>query len=88
MKRSEFALVSFLAGIACFVNLLGMEKAILAVIFGTLAFKQLEKEPEKSGKWMAYAGTALGIAYLITIVVILIIKGPEILSYFRGISSR
>lgn len=85
MKRNSLALASLLAGIACFINLAGIEKAILAVTFGVLALGEIQKEPETKGKGKAYAGITLGVLYMVTIIVILAVKGPEILSYFRSV---
>ena len=53
---SEFAIASLAIGIASFISLAGMEKAILAIVFGALALKRLGGDNQLSGKKFAKAG--------------------------------
>ena len=65
---SEFAIASLAIAVISFINLAGMEKAILAIIFGTLALKRMEKDDNLSGVKFARAGIILGaLSMLITI---------------------
>lgn len=38
-QKYAYATISLILGLACFINLAGMEKAVLAVIFGWMALK-------------------------------------------------
>ncbi|HCJ67245.1 MAG TPA: hypothetical protein DHV62_07995, partial [Elusimicrobia bacterium] len=60
MKKSKFAIVSLVLGIFSFIQLFGLEKGILAVIFGFLALNEIQSNPEMKGKNYAWAGIALG----------------------------
>lgn len=68
--RSSFAIASIAIGICAFIQLLGAEKAILAIIFGVLALREI-KEKELTGKYLAIAGIILGIIYIILLISIL-----------------
>ncbi|MDI9623419.1 MAG: DUF4190 domain-containing protein [Methanothermobacter sp.] len=68
--RSNFAIASIAIGICAFIQLLGAEKAILAIIFGILALREI-KEKELNGKYLAIAGIIIGIIYMILLIVIL-----------------
>lgn len=68
--RSSFAIASIAIGICAFIQLLGAEKAILAIIFGVLALREI-KEKELTGKYLAITGIILGIIYIILLISIL-----------------
>ena len=68
--RSSFAVASLITGIFCFITLLGAEKAILAIIFGMLAFREIRKE-EMTGKSLAIIGIILALAYIVVLIVLL-----------------
>lgn len=73
-QKYAFATASLILGISCFVNLLGLEKAILAIVFATLA---LRKQPEPvlaEHRTWAKAGLVLGILPLIIVPVIIILN--------------
>jgi len=91
MSKSRLAVVALLLGIFAFVNLLGLEKGLMAVVVGWLALAEIKETPGKSGKGLAWAGIILGLASLTLIAGILLFKGPEILKYLRqlhGVFSR
>lgn len=68
---SEFAIVSFILGILSFVHFFGLEKAILAMIFGVLALDRIEKNSQLKGKKFAVIGIILSsIAVLFTALLI------------------
>jgi hypothetical protein len=83
MNKSKLAVFALVTGIACFLNLLGLEKALVAIFLGTYALKEIAAE-NKTGKKFAWAGIILGIAYIITITVIAIVKGPELISLLQS----
>jgi len=79
MNRSRFAVFALVAGIVSFLNLLGLEKALLAIFMGVFALKELAAEG-KGGRNFAVAGIVLGCVYIVTLTVIAIVKGPELIS--------
>ncbi len=77
-QKYAFATASLIMGIGCFVNLLGLEKAILAIVFAWLA---LRKNPEpilKEHRAWAKVGLTLGILPLIILPVIIILNFDRI----------
>lgn len=79
--KSKLALISLMLGIFSFVHLLGIEKAVLAVIFGTMALKE-SIQTTKSIK-IAWIGISLGLIYLVVIAVIATIYFPDMISLLK-----
>lgn len=73
--RSSFAVASLIVGIFSFIQLLGAEKAILAIIFGILALREIKKN-EITGKSLAIIGIVLGVIYIVIIIALLPYLGP------------
>jgi hypothetical protein len=71
-QKYAFATASLVLGIASFVNLLGMEKAILALVFGWLALKQQPAPALGDRRAWAKTGVVLGALILIIVPVLLI----------------
>jgi hypothetical protein len=71
-QKYAYATISLILGIACFVNLAGLEKAVLAVVFSWLALKSTPAPKLKSRRVWAQAGLVLGIAVLVVIPTIII----------------
>lgn len=70
-QKYAFATVSLVLGIFCFVNLFGLEKPILAIIFGWLALRVRPEPKLKAHRLWAQAGITLGIITLIILSVII-----------------
>jgi len=68
--RSGFAVASLIVGIFSFVQLLGAEKAALAILFGILDLREIKGE-ELTGKNLAIIGIVLGIAYIVILIALL-----------------
>jgi hypothetical protein len=81
-SKSKIAVMALVLGIVCFLNLLGIEKAIAAIIAGWLGLKETDNEA-KAGKGFAIAGIVLGSLYIVTITVVLIFKGPEFIQIIQ-----
>lgn len=81
-SKSRIAIMAMAIGIACFLNLLGLEKVILAIAAGWLGLKETENEA-KAGRGFAIAGIVLGSLYIVTITVLLILKGPEFIQMIQ-----
>jgi hypothetical protein len=73
-QKYAFATVSLVLGIFCFVNLLGLEKPILAVIFGWLALRAKPEPALKEHRVWAKAGITLGTITLILVPLIIILN--------------
>ncbi len=73
-QKYAFATVSLVLGISCFVNLLGLEKAILAIAFGWLALRAEPLPVLREHRTWAKIGVAFGILPLIILPTILILN--------------
>jgi hypothetical protein len=66
-QRYAYATVSLVLGITCYVHILGMEKAILALIFGILALKPNPAPPLQDRRAWAKTGIVLAAIMLIAV---------------------
>lgn len=78
MKYPSWAVASLLLGIFSFVTVFGLEKAVLAVVFGYLAIRELKGKKKAEGRILAYIGIVLGIVAIVLIAVMI----PTVLSYY------
>jgi hypothetical protein len=88
-QKYAFATVSLILGISCFVNLLGLEKAILAIVFGWLALRANPAPALVEHRTWAKAGVVMGILPLILLPTILILnfdRVKEIIEVFSKMS--
>ena len=76
-SKSEFAIASLVLGIIPFLNIFGFEKAIAAVVFGILALKRIKKDSSLAGKGLAIAGIALGVLFMVIIIILVIAFYPS-----------
>lgn len=76
-KKSEFAVASLVMGIVSFVQIFGMEKPIVAIIFAVLALKRISREEGLEGKKLAIAGAILGTVAIIAAIVAMTIFLPK-----------
>jgi xanthine/uracil/vitamin C permease (AzgA family) len=86
-NKSKVAVLALVGGIACFLNLLGIEKAAFAITAGWMALKEIDLEG-KTGKNFAYAGIILGFLYIVVITLLLIFKGPEFISIIQSLKGK
>jgi hypothetical protein len=73
-QKYAYATISLVLGLACFVNLAGMEKAALAVIFGLLALKSTPAPALKARRVWAKTGVALGTVLLVIVPTIILLN--------------
>lgn len=73
-QKYAYATISLILGIACFINLAGLEKALLAVIFGWLALKSTPPPILKARRVWAKTGVALGTLILIVVPTIILLN--------------
>lgn len=85
-QKYAFATASLIMGIACFVSLLGMEKAILAIVFAWLALRANPSPALKEHRVWAKAGLVLGILPLIIIPTILIVNFDRVREIIDALS--
>jgi hypothetical protein len=71
-QKYAFATASMILGISCFVNLLGLEKAILAIVFGWLALRATPAPVLQQHRVWAKVGIVFGILPLVILPTILI----------------
>lgn len=81
--QSKLALVSLLLGIFSFVHLLGIEKAVLAIIIGILALRESIGNT-KSTK-LSWIGIVLGLLYLVVVAVIIMFYFPKMVLMLKGL---
>jgi hypothetical protein len=77
-QKYAYATVSLVLGIFCFVNLLGLEKAILAIVFGWLALRATPTPALKEHRSWAKAGIVLGVLPLIILPIIVVLNFDRI----------
>lgn len=89
-QKYAFATVSLILGIFCFINLLGLEKPILAIVFGWLALRAKPEPKLTEHRAWAQVGVTLGVITLIVVPTIIILNFErlreivEVLSKING----
>jgi hypothetical protein len=73
-QKYAYATISLILGLACFINLAGLEKAMLAVIFGWLALKSTPAPALKARRVWAKTGFVMGALMLIVVPTIIILN--------------
>lgn len=77
-QKYAFATASLILGICSFVNLLGLEKPILAIVFGWLALRAKPAPGLKLHRMWAKAGVVLGALVLIIVPTLIIVNFDEV----------
>ena len=72
-QKYAYATVSLVLGIFCFINLAGMEKAALAVVFAWMALKPNPAPVLKERRLWAQAGLVMGSLVLILVPTLIIV---------------
>lgn len=73
-QKYAYATVSLVLGLACFVSLIGLEKAVLAVVFGWMALKSTPAPVLKTRRVWAKIGVVLGSLVLIVIPTVILLN--------------
>ena len=73
-QKYAYATVSLVLGLCCFVSLVGLEKAILAVVFGWMALKSTPAPALKTRRVWAKTGVVLGTLVLIVVPTVIILN--------------
>ena len=77
-QKYAFATTALILGIASFVNFLGMEKAVLAIVFAWLAIRPEPAPVLRDRRAWARAGMILGALQIILIVTVLALNYERI----------
>lgn len=78
-QKYAYAGVSLVLGICCFFSLLGLEKAILAIIFGWLALKAAPAPMLEKHRLWAKFGIAFGVLMLIILPLVIVLNYNRLL---------
>ena len=81
-QKYAFATASLVLGITCFVNILGIEKAILAIIFGYLALQPPSTPNQPRQNW-AKAGIVMGGLSIVMLIATLAIYNKELIRLLK-----
>ena len=66
-QKYAYATASLILGLLCFVNLAGLEKAVVAIVFGVLALRSRPVPVLAQRRAWAKAGVALGAGLLVLV---------------------
>ena len=73
-QKYAYATAALLVGIASYIQLLGIERALLAIVFAWLALRKTPEPSLDNRRLWAKVGLALGVVMLITVPAIVIFK--------------
>ena len=85
-QKYAFATASLILGICSFVNLLGLEKPILAIVFGWLALRTKPEPLLIEHRGWAKAGVTLGTIVLIVVPVLIILNFERLREFVEVLS--
>jgi hypothetical protein len=85
-QKYAFATVSLILGIFSFVNLLGLEKPILAIIFGWLALRTKPAPQLTQHRVWAKTGVVLGTIILIVLPALIILNFHRLQEFIEILS--
>jgi hypothetical protein len=86
-QKYAFATASLVTGIACYVNLLGLEKALLAILFAWLALKSSPAPALTAHRGWAKTGLVLGIIPWLLLPPLLIWNWDRVLHVIRQLEN-
>ncbi|MFC1762097.1 hypothetical protein ACFL6U_08455 [Planctomycetota bacterium] len=73
-QKYAYATAALLVGISSYIQLLGIERAILAIVFAWLALRSTPGPKLQERRLWATAGLVLGLAMLTIVPVVVIVK--------------
>ena len=85
-QKYAFATASLILGICCFINLLGLEKPIMAIVFGWLALREKPGPPLKDHRVWAKTGVVLGTIVLIVVPTLIILNFDRLREFVEVLS--
>ena len=85
-QKYAFATASLILGICCFINLLGLEKPILAIVFGWLALRTKPEPLLREHRVWAKTGVVLGTIVLILVPTLIILNFDRLREFVEILS--
>jgi hypothetical protein len=85
-QKYAYATIALILGISCFISLLGMEKAILAIVFSWMALKGSPAPPLRQRRIWAQTGVVLGGLWLVLVPTIIILNFERLRIFIEAIS--
>lgn len=85
-QKYAFATAALILGICSFVNLLGLEKPILAIVFAWLALRANPAPALKQHRMWAKAGLVLGVLVLVIVPILIIVNFDELREIIQFLS--
>lgn len=82
-QKYAYATASLVLGVASFVNLVGIEKGILAIVFGVLALRQLPGPALGIRRTWGKLGVLFGALQIVLIVVIVALNLDKLFEIIR-----
>ena len=82
-QKYAFATVSLVLGILSFVNLLGIEKGILAIVFGLLALKRAPAPALAERRAWGKLGVAFGTLQIVLVIAVVALNFDKLLEVIR-----
>lgn len=80
-RRAAFGVAAIATGCVAFLNLLGAEKAILAIVLGAIALRGAP--PGAAGRRFGIAAIVLGAVFLVSEAVLLIVFREQFVELLR-----
>jgi hypothetical protein len=84
-QKYAYATASLVLGITCFVGFIGLEKAVLAVVFGWLALKSTPSPALQERRGWAKAGIILGSLILVVVPTLLLLNIDRIKEFIEAL---
>lgn len=85
-QKYAFATVSLILGVFSFINLLGLEKPILAIIFGWLALRTKPAPQLTEHRVWAKTGVVLGSIVLVVLPTLIILNLDRLREFIEVLS--
>jgi len=82
-QKYAFATASLVCGIACYISLLGLEKAVLALLFGWLALRSNPAPVLGEHRGWAKTGVVLGLIPWMLVPALLVWKWDRVIELLR-----
>ncbi len=82
-RRTGFGIAALALGCVSFLSLLGLEKAVLAIVLGGLAMRGAPQG--NLSRRLGTAGIVLGIAFIMTAVVVLLVFHDKLMILIQAL---
>jgi hypothetical protein len=77
-QKYAYATISLILGIASFINMLGLDKAILAIIFARLALRSDPGPGLRDRRTWGKAGLVLGVLQVVSVLTLVLLFREEL----------